>query len=80
MKKGHIERTFFIEGYHLLSYVFIMGFYIPSTCANTSARSKGSRVWCLLFIIIRTQGTILRNHTTKQKRKKEIRSIVKTKC
>ena len=33
-----------------------------------------------IYHLIRTQGTILRNHTTKQKRKKEIQSIVKTKC
>ena len=34
----------------------------------------------ILFIIyhlIRTQGTMQSNHTTKQKRKKEIQSIVK---
>ena len=49
----------------------------------------GYRHWELLFIyfiylfiyhLILTQGTILSNHTTKQKRKKEIQSIVKTKC
>ena len=28
-------------------YLFIIGFYIPPTCANTSARSAGSRVWYL---------------------------------
>ena len=29
------------------TYLFIIGFYIPATCTNTSERSAGSRVWCL---------------------------------
>ena len=28
-------------------YLFIIGFYIPPTCANTSKRPAGLRVWCL---------------------------------
>ena len=28
-------------------YLFIIGKYIPPTCANTSERLAGSRVWCL---------------------------------
>ena len=31
--------------------LFIIGFYIPLSCANTSERSAGSPVWCLgLFL------------------------------
>ena len=33
-----------------------------------------------IYHLIRTQDTILSNHATKQKRKKELQSIVKTKC
>ena len=28
-------------------YLLVIGFYISVTCANTSERSAGSRVWCL---------------------------------
>ena len=28
-------------------FLFIIGFYIPATCASTSKRSAGSRVECL---------------------------------
>ena len=33
--------------YFILYILFIIGCYVPPTCANTSEWSAGSRVWCL---------------------------------
>ena len=36
---------------HHLVILFIIGFFIPPTCANTTDWSAGLRVWCLVSFL-----------------------------
>ena len=45
--KSELSKYPSITYFIYLSILFIIGFYIPSTCANTSKWSAGSRIWCL---------------------------------